>query len=97
MKITHLNYKLETSDNNPGKFDLIRIGTSKKKDSDETYEIDIVVGYGYTLESAIQKMIYLELEKKNEVLTLKEYLKEFSEMKNKFVNDLNEVLNVKSN
>lgn len=97
MTITYLDYKIEPCDNAVGKFDLSRKGVSKKRDSEEIYEIEVNMGYAYTLESAIQKIIYLEIEKKNETLTLKEYLNEFRKMKDEILNELKEVLTVKIN
>ena len=96
MIITYLDYKLEQSEHAPSRFDLIRKTIRTKRESEETYETDDIVGHGYLLENAIENIIYLEIKKKNEILTLKEFLNEFRKEKELVLNELKEVLTIKN-
>jgi polyhydroxyalkanoate synthesis regulator phasin len=74
-KLYYGNYILK--DNGFGSFDLFKKVSRKKNDSEETYESEQHIGYGYTLERAIKRTIHELVEEeanKKEISTLKEYL-----------------------
>ena len=92
MEIKYKNYTAKESD---GRFDLsfttkikAKEDTIHRKKGDE-YEIETVVGFGYTFETLIRRIIENELSQNNEVMSLKEYINEFKELKNEITNILN--------
>ncbi len=82
MNITFRNYKMKLED---GRITLSeekeveihenRIPTGKKKLQ------DITIGYGFTIEGAIQRIALLEIQKKNSTLELDEFLKQYKTIK----------------
>lgn len=95
--ITYKDYKLVPCDASPDRFDLVVIKIRKKKDTEELYESEDLIGYGYTLEGILQKIIFIETDKsiKEEKITLKEYLEQFERMKNEVISEIKNLLNIK--
>lgn len=97
--IIYKNYQLIPCDNAIGKFDLIGVKIRKKRDSEETYEAEDLIGYGFTLEQGVQNIIFLEVEnsRTEEKITLKEYFEQFKKVKNEVISEIKNLLNVKIN
>ena len=94
MEILILDYKLVQSEHAPHRFDLVRkiTRTRRKADpakEDETYESEVFDSYGMTIEHCVEKIIFFELEKNHETLTLKEFLIEYRKLKEQILNFLN--------
>ena len=95
MKITYKNYILESEDIAKTKFTLLKKvkteifekftdtkGTGKFRDETK------ILGYSFTLEGAIQHILKLELANKDDIITLKEYIKQYKEEVVKITNIL---------
>lgn len=94
MEIKILDYKLVQSEHAPERFDLVQTITRTKRklnpdDPDETYPADICDNYGMSLEHSIEKIIFFELQKHNNTLTLSQFLEEYKSLKNQILNILN--------
>lgn len=94
MEILILDYKLVQSEHAPQMFDLIRTVTRTKRktdpsEEDETYNAEIFDSYGMSIEHCIEKIIFFELGKNHETLTLKEFLSEYRKTKEQILNLLN--------
>ena len=63
------------------RFDLIEIVTRKKKDSEETYPAESVIGYDMTLENAINRIILEKMKSNEETVTFREFLDEYKKEK----------------
>lgn len=92
MKITYREYTLTPSVNAVERFDLsraIRVTATKDIKSGikkgQKYNKDEELGYGYNLDSAIQKIIAFELIKKDDVADLKAYLEAYKGIKEDIV------------
>ena len=81
--ITYRDYELEVSTNTTGKFDLYRRIVATKKDSGEKYNTRTLIGYAYSLPSAIEAMAFTEMGRGKDDKELKQYIKEFKEFLNK--------------
>lgn len=77
MEIRYKNYRIIPTEAAPGNFDLQEIVTRKSKADNSEYEGFNDKGYGMKFDSCINKIIHIELMKKNEILTLQEFLREF--------------------
>lgn len=82
MKVTYKNYVLKEE---AGRFNLIEMKEGELKEALKPNTI----GYAFTLENAINRIASIELSNKFEVLTLKEFLKEYSNIKDELKNYLN--------
>ena len=76
MIIEESDFKLEY-DEASNWFDLYLLHIVNPKDADKRREEFKIAGYGMPLDSALRRIINYRLEKKFEVLTLKQYLKEY--------------------
>jgi hypothetical protein len=88
MVIKYKEYLLTQDNSAVERFNLTRkVMTVAKQDlksgvkEGEEYEREDESGYGYTLESGIQKIIAFEFAKKDDVVDLKGYLKEYRALK----------------
>ena len=85
MTIEYKDYKAVCNDS---RFDLYQVKTmvaekdTKKFKKGDTYEKEITIGYGYSFESLLRRIVEAELERKHKVITIREYIEEFGkEMK----------------
>lgn len=80
MIIEESDFRLIPCNESSTRFDLELLYTVNKGKDNERTEFKNA-GYGFSLESALHKVISSRIEKKHEVISLKEYLKEFKEEK----------------
>ena len=92
MIVKFKEYSLIPSVNAVERFDLyrtIKVTATKKLVSGvkagQIYEKEEELGYGYSLESGIGKIIAYELIKKNDVVDLKKYLSEYRAVKSEIL------------
>ena len=78
MEIKYKDYFLVQDGNH---FDLHKEIEKTKKDTGETYTSRKELGYGYSLLSAINRIVNEELASKNITVDLKEYLELFKQEK----------------
>lgn len=95
MEITYKQYRIMPCENAPGVFDLNIITPRKKKETGEDYESYNNVGYGMQLESCIKRIIHLELNKDNSVLSLSKYIKAYKEVSDEVVAEIKSQTNIK--
>jgi len=87
MKIEYKSYLIKQTQSN--KFDLQEKITRTKKDTGESYEALSDLAYDVRLERAIELIVFEELRKREETVTLKDYLKEFKKEKEELLNVIN--------
>ena len=82
MELKYKNYKILPEN---GRFNLFEIkattikkNTTKYKKGDKVKIINFI-GYGFTFENLLKRIITNELEKKKEIITLKQYIDTFKE------------------
>lgn len=78
MIIEGPDFRLTFSEGGVLQFDLELLKTINKGKKNERSEFKLE-GYAYTLESVIKKIIQYRLDKKEETVDLKEFLKQFKE------------------
>jgi len=71
-------------------YDLIEKIERTKKKSNETYKSEKTLGYNMSLESAVNRVVKLKLKDYDVVLTLKEFLEEFKQIRDQ-INKLIEI------
>ena len=81
MIIEGPDFRLTFSESGVLQFDLELLQTINKGKKNERQEFRID-GYAYSLESVIKKIIQYRLDKKEETVDLKEFLKQFKEQVN---------------
>lgn len=85
MTITYQNYILEQEYHIFNLYKMVKresIDTITKAKTGEIKDVKEVVGYGYSIESAINAIILDITENKTETVTLKEFLNECRKLKN---------------
>ena len=87
MIIEYKNYVMKQTSNN--RFDLQEKITRTKKGTEENYEALNDLAYDVRLEYAIELIVFEELRKREETVTLKEYLREFKKEKEELLNVIN--------
>jgi hypothetical protein len=98
MKITYKNYQIiPTGQLAPGRYDLYETKTVTVKEGrrakkgfavGESYEVTDDIGYGMTLENAIESIIHLEVDKGNGVTELDAFLIVYKEAVRRLKNDI---------
>ena len=78
MIIQGPDFRLTFSESGVLQFDLELLQTINKGKKNERSEFKLE-GYAYTLESVFKKIIQYRLDKKEETVDLKEFLKQFKE------------------
>lgn len=86
MKLTYKNYVIETA--LYGGYDLYQNIVSTNKETGEKYDNTQVIGYNMGLDSAVLKLVELEIRDKNETYELKEGLKEILKVYNEIKNEV---------
>ena len=71
------------------RFDLVEIVERKKKNSEDTYSAESVVGYDMRIESCISRIISERLKNKKETVSLKQFLEEYKKEKEELTKQLN--------
>lgn len=95
MKLTYENYVAYSDD---GRFNLYKIVMAKaEKDSEirkkgEKYESESLVGYGYTFETLVKRIITDVVISNEDVTTLKEYIKAYREASKIIINEMDRKL-----
>ena len=91
MNTTYKNYIEKASDN---RFDLyekkqivLEKDTTKGKVGD-TVESEVLIGYGFSFDRMIYRIVTLELSKNKSTVDFKQYISEFKKLKN----ELTEIL-----
>lgn len=84
MTIEQEDFRL-TNDGLSNHWDLEVLKTIRPKGGPERQEFQII-GYGYSLDSALRVIINYRLSKKKDVYTLKEYLQDYNTMKDSLTN-----------
>jgi len=85
MRIQYKNYILEQEEN---RFNLLIKGTGIKKGTTETFEKLDTIGYGFTLDAAIQRLILEELSKQEKTVFLGVFLKEYKKEKAELLGEI---------
>lgn len=67
--------------------------TNFVRNEDESHKREVCIGYGYTLTTALKRIIMNELAQKQDVVDLREYLKEYRNVQKEFENSINQVIN----
>ena len=75
MDISYKNYILKQSGD---RFDLYKTVIRTKKNSEETYQSEKDIGYGFTLENGVRRLIMEELANNNDVVTLKQFIEDYN-------------------
>ena len=84
MTIEQEDFRL-TNDGLSNHWDLEVLKTIRPKGGPERQEFQII-GYGYSLDSALRVIINYRLAKKKDVYTLKEYLQDYKTVKDSLTN-----------
>lgn len=78
MNIKYKNYMLKQSGD---RFDLYETVTRTKKETKENYLAEKDIGYGFTLNNPIKRMIMEELSKNTNTVTLESFLQAYKKEK----------------
>jgi hypothetical protein len=99
MTIVYLEYEMTPVEMAPGKFDLSKKVTRKKKESSDEYESTTDIAYGCTLGRCFEIILSLETSKrlKDKIITVKEYIDEFNLAKEELKIELNNKFKIKIN
>jgi hypothetical protein len=84
MKIEFNEYIMETD--SFGGFNLKRKATATKKEDGEQYEAEYIIGYNMQLKNCIEKIIHLNHCTKEDVVSLREYVKMYNNEINRLEN-----------
>lgn len=79
MDIIYKDYKIVPESNAPGKFNLKKKVKRKKKDSSEEYEDFADISFGTDFSTCLKKIVFLELEKDQAVVTVEFFIDKFEE------------------
>ena len=92
--IVYKKFKLIPCDNAVGKFDLFGPRIRTKKETSETYEIEDLIGYGFTIPEAIKQISFIETRNKitEDKVELKEYLEKFLQIKNEILKEFEKLI-----
>ena len=101
MEIKIREYRLTPNDVCPDRFDLRKDVISRKKAKDfqteeerEEYENNYILANGMTVPSCILLIIGYELQKDPSVVSLKEYLIAYKEIKKEIIDNINEIIKI---
>ena len=95
MQIKIKHYFLTPSVNAPTRWDLVQQVTRTKKETEEKYESTADLGYGFSLESALQTIIAIELKKKNQTVTFTDYLNAYKAERDEVISLINNFQTIK--
>ena len=76
-----IDERFQLNQTTANRFDLIEKVIRQKKDSEDTYEAENILGYDMQLESCINTIISEKLKDKKETVTLKQFLEEYKKEK----------------
>ena len=82
-------YNITPCMNAPKRYDLSKTVTKTKKSTGEKYEGTNDIGYGMPLESCIENIIFLEVNKGNEITDLKQYIETYKKVKDEIIQIVN--------
>lgn len=92
MEILIENYLLKQTIADPTKFDLTKLVVRKKKDG-TSYGAENDIGFGLNIDTAIQKIIALNLLEKDATVTLREFIDEYKKERDKVLELTNTIFN----
>lgn len=95
--IVYKKFRLSPCENAIGKFDLYGPRTRIKKETNESYEVEDLIGYGFTIPEAIKQISFIETSNNitEDKVELKNYLEKFLTIKNEILKEFEELLKVK--
>lgn len=76
-----IDERFQLNQSSPNRFDLVEKVVRQKKDSEDTYEAENILGYDMKIESCINTIISEKLKTKEETVTLKQFLEEYKKEK----------------
>jgi len=79
--IIKIDERFYLNQSNSDRFDLVEKVVRSKKDSEETYEAENVLGYDMQIENCIKKIIAERLKDNKETVSLKQFLEEYKKEK----------------
>lgn len=96
MEISYKDYRIVPCENAPGRFDLNEIVVRNKKDGG-SYESFNNHGYGMSFEKCLSDIVSIELRRKQGVVSIGEYIKEFKEVSGIIISEIQNQTKIEKN